>query len=110
MAFYLDFSQSECYQKNNLTINGLVEYFFKQLLIEAKNKNLNTFDKKIEKYFKSNNFKIREFIQVDKFALPIFGSKTDTEKLVNFVLDLPDKMYNENTDKIKGILIFIDEF
>ena len=110
LVLYMDFSQSECYQKNNLTINGLMEYFFKRLLIEAKNKNLNTFDKKIEKYFKSNNFKIREFIHVDKFALPIFGSETDTEKLVNFVLDLPDKIYNENSDKIKGILIFIDEF
>ena len=110
LVLYMDFSQSECYQKNNLTINGLMEYFFKQLLIEAKNKNLNTFDKKIEKYFKSNNFKIRDFIQVDKFALPIFGTETDTEKLVNFVLDLPDKIYNENSDKIKGILIFIDEF
>lgn len=110
LVLYLDFSQSECYQKNNLSINGLMEYFFKQLLIEAKNKNLNTFDKKIEKYFKSNNFKIRDFIQVDKFPLPVFGSETDTEKLLNFVLDLPDKIYNENSDKIKGILIFIDEF
>ena len=78
--------------------------------MEAKNKNLNTFDKKIEKYFKSNNFKIRDFIQVDKFALPIFGSETDTEKLVNFVLDLPDKIFNQNSDKIKGVIIFIDEF
>ena len=110
LVLYLDFSQSECYQKNNLSINGLMEYFFKQLLIEAKNKNLNTFDKKIEKYFKSNNFKIRDFIQVDKFVLPVFGSETDTEKLLNFVLDLPDKIYNKNSDKIKGILIFIDEF
>lgn len=87
-----------------------MEYFFKRLLIGAKNKNLNTFDKKIEKYFKSNNFKIRDFIQVDKFPLPIFGSETDTEKLVNFVLDLPDKIFNENSDKIKGVIIFIDEF
>lgn len=110
LVLYLDFSQSECYQKNKLTINGLMEYFFKRLLIGAKNKNLNTFDKKIEKYFKSNNFKIRDFIQVDKFPLPIFGSETDTEKLVNFVLDLPDKIFNENSDKIKGVIIFIDEF
>ena len=110
LVLYLDFSQSECYQKNKLTINGLMEYFFKQLLIESKNKNLNTFDKKIEKYFKSNNFKIRDFIQVDKFVLPIFGSEIDTEKLVNFVLDLPDKIFNQNSDKINGVIIFIDEF
>ncbi len=110
LVLYLDFSKSECYQKKSLTINGLMEYFFKQLLIEAKNKNLNTLDKKIEKYFKSDNFKIRDFIQVDKFVLPVFGSETDSEKLVNFVLELPDKIYNENSNKIKGVIIFIDEF
>lgn len=110
LILYLDFSQSECYQKNNLSINGLMEYFFKQLIIEAKNKNLKTLDKKIEKYFKSNNLKIRDFIQVDKFRLPIFSSETDTEKLLNFILELPDNIYNDNSDKIKGIIIFIDEF
>lgn len=110
LVLYLDFSQSECYQRNNLSINGLMEYFFKQTIIEAKKKKLNTLDKKIEKYFKSNNFKIKDFIQINKFPVPIFGSETNTEKLVNFVLELPDKIYEENRDKIKGIIIFIDEF
>ena len=73
-----------------------MEYFFKQLIIEAKKKNLKTLDKKIEKYF--------------KFRLPIFSSETDTEKLLNFILELPDNIYNDNSDKIKGIIIFIDEF
>ena len=43
------FPNQNAIKKNNLSINGLMEYFFKQLLIEAKNKNLSTFDKKIEK-------------------------------------------------------------
>ncbi len=110
LVLYLDFSQSEAYQKNKLSIKGLMEYFFKQLIIESKNKKLNTMDKKIEKYFKSNNFKIKDFIQINKFPIPIFGSQTDTDKLFNFVLELPEKIYNENSDKIKGIIIFIDEF
>ena len=33
LVLYLDFSQSESYQKNNLSIKGLMEYFFKQLII-----------------------------------------------------------------------------
>ena len=32
----------------------------------------------------------------------------NTEKLVDFVFDLPEKLYEKN--KIKWILIFIDEF
>ena len=110
LVLYLDFSQSESYQKNNLSIKGLMEYFFKQLIIESKKKKLNTMDKRIEKFFKSNNFKIKDFIQIDKFPIPIFGSQTDTDKLFNFVIELPEKIYNENSDKIKGIIIFIDEF
>lgn len=110
LVLYLDLSQSECYQRKKLSINGLMEYYFKKIIRESKNKKLNTLDKKIEKYFKSNNFKIKDFIQVNKFPVPVFGSQVDTEKLADFVMELPDKIYGENADKIKGIIIFIDEF
>ena len=107
---YINFSKAECYQKRNMTTAGLMEFFLKEFLIEAKNKNLNTLDKKIEKYFKVNDFKIKEFIQVDKFPIPVFGSETNVEKLMDFVLTLPEKIHKSNCDKIKGVLIFIDEF
>lgn len=110
LVVYINFSNAECYQKNNMSVVGLMEYFFKEFLIEAKNKNLNTLDKKIEKYFKVNNFKIKDFIQVDKFPLPVFGSATNVEKLMDFVLTLPERIYESNSDKLKGILVFIDEF
>ncbi|WP_147659455.1 hypothetical protein [Methanobrevibacter oralis] len=87
-----------------------MEYFFKEFLIEAKNKNLNTLDKKIEKFFKVNDFKIKDFIKIDKFPIPVFGSETNVEKLMDFVLTLPQNIYEINNNKIKGVLIFIDEF
>ena len=110
LVVYMDFSKSKCYQKNQMTITGLMEHFFKELILESKNKGLNTLDKQIEKYFKSNDFKIREFIQIDKIPIPFFSKETNEEKLMDFTLNLPEKIYNENQDKIKGILIFIDEF
>jgi hypothetical protein len=93
-----------------MSVVGLLEFFFKEFLIEAKNKNLNTLDKKIEKYFKVNDFKIKDFIQLDKFPMPIFDSETNVEKLMDFVLTLPEKVHEKNSNKIKGVLIFIDEF
>lgn len=108
LVVYIDFSKSECFQKNKMNINGLMEHYFKELIREAKNKKLNTLDKQIEKYFKSNDFKIKDFITIDKIPIPIFSKETNTEKLVDFVFDLPEKLYEKN--KIKGILIFIDEF
>ena len=107
LVVYIDFSKSECFQKNKMNINGLMEHYFKELIREAKNKKLNTLDKQIEKYFKSNDFKIKDFITIDKIPIPIFSKETNTEKLVDFVFDLPEKLYEKN--KIKGILIFIDE-
>ena len=110
LVVYIDFSKSKCYQKNKMSVIGLMEHFFKEFIVESKNKGLNTFDKQIEKYFKSNDFKIREFIQLDKIPVPVFSKETNEEKLMDFVLNLPEKIYEKNQDKIKGILIFIDEF
>ncbi|MEE0024135.1 AAA family ATPase [Methanobrevibacter sp.] len=110
LVVYIDFSKSKCYQKNQMSIIRLMEHFFRELILESKNKGLNTLDKQIEKYFKANDFKIREFIQLDKIPIPIFSKETNEEKLIDFTLNLPEKIYNENQDKIKGVLIFIDEF
>ena len=110
LVVYMDFSKSKCYQKNQMSISGLMEYFFKELILESKNKGLNTLDKKIEKYFKSNDFKIKEFLQIERIPVPVFSKETNEEKLMDFVLNLPEKIYNENKEKIKGVLIFIDEF
>ena len=110
LVVYMDFSRSKCYQKNQMSIVGLMEHFFKELMIESKSKGLNTLDKKIEKYFKSNDFKIKEFVKLDKIPVPVFSTETNEEKLMDFVLDLPEEIYAENMKKIKGVLIFIDEF
>ena len=56
LVVYMTFSNAECYQKSNMSVIGLMEYFFKEFITEAKNKNLNTLDKKIEKFFKANNY------------------------------------------------------
>lgn len=106
----MDFSKSDCYQRKDSSTIGLIEFFFKQFIIECKNKGLNTFDNQIEKYFKSNNFIVSEFIHIDKFPIPIFDSQTNSDKLMDFVLKLPQTIYERNSNKIKGVLIFIDEF
>ena len=110
LILYLDFSRAECYQKSNMSVEGLIEFYYKELIKECKSKGLNTFDKQIEKFFKTNNFKIRNFGNVNSFPIPIIDKETDTEDLINFVMELPDKIFKENKEKIKGVLIFIDEF
>ncbi|SFL74741.1 hypothetical protein SAMN02910297_01662 [Methanobrevibacter olleyae] len=110
LVLYLDFSRAEVYQKNNMSVEGLMNFYYKELIKESKCYGLNTFDKRIEKFFKTNNFKIKDFSSLNSFPIPIIENETNSEELINFVMDLPNKIYEENRDKIKGIIIFIDEF
>lgn len=110
LVIYLDFSRAECFQKNKMSITGLMNYFFKELMIECEKRNLNTLNKKIEKYLKTNDFKIKDVIQVGTIPIPLFSSENNSEKTMNFVFKLVEKIYNENKDTLKGIIIFIDEF
>ena len=53
---YIWIFQNPNVSKNQMSIIGLMEHFFKELIFESKNKGLNTLHKQIEKYFKSNIF------------------------------------------------------
>lgn len=110
LVVYIDFSRAECYQKDNLSINGLMEHYYNEILNECKRKGLTTIDKKIRKYFKTNNFKIKDVKDVGGYPIPLIGSEKNSEKFINFVLNLPQQIYEENEFCYKGILIFIDEF
>ena len=110
LVVYIDFSRAECYQKDNLSINGLMEHYYNEILSECKRKGLKTIDKKIRKYFKTNNFKIKDVKDVGGYPIPLIGSEKNSEKFINFVLNLPQQIYEENEFCYKGILIFIDEF
>ncbi|WP_286008772.1 AAA family ATPase [Methanobrevibacter woesei] len=110
LVVYLDFSRAECYQKNKMSISGLVDFFYKELMKEAKVKGLSTFDKKIVKFFKTNDFEIKDVKSLNEFPIPIIGKQTNVETLFDYVLELPNLLYAENKSKIKGVIVFIDEF
>lgn len=75
LVVYIDFSKSKSYQKNQLNIIGLMEHFFKELILESKNKGLNTMDKQIEKYFKSNNSKSESSYNLIKYPYQSFQKR-----------------------------------
>jgi Cdc6-like AAA superfamily ATPase len=75
LVVYIDFSKSKCFQKNQMSIIGLMEHIFKEFIKEAKNKGLNTLDKQIEKYFKSNDFKIKNSYKLIKYPYQFFQKR-----------------------------------
>ena len=114
LVVYMDFSTSQAYQKGNMTIKGLIDFYYDKLIEESHIKGLNTLNNHINKFFKTNNFKLKDIVvaRIPDFSIPIpiIGTERDLEKYMDFVFTLPQEIYNHNKDKIDGVIIFIDEF
>ena len=110
LVIYMDFSQAGLNKNNKTTIKSILEYYCKKIILECNDSKIKNINKKIEKFFKTNDFFIKDFTHIKGVPIPIFGAETNNEDLMDFVLTLPEKIYEKNKDNIKGIIIFIDEF
>ena len=105
----IDLSRSDAYQQKNLTRASIIKIIYDSIIKSSKEFGLKTINKQIEKYFKTKNFKIDKLLSYEHIPIPIFESEDNYEKLAEFVMELPQKIYEENKDKLKGVFIFIDE-
>ena len=114
LVVYMDFSVSQTYQKNKMSLKGLYDFYYQKIIEEAHLKGLNTLKNHINKFFKTNNFKLKEVVVASAFdisiPIPIIGTERDLEKYRDFVFRLPQEIYDNNKDKIDGMIIIIDEF
>jgi predicted AAA+ superfamily ATPase len=110
LVSYIDLTQSYSYQSGKLTEIGLMHQFYKSLMDSSKEKNFNTLIKNIKKKFTTRKFKIDSIADVGGYPIPIPESEEDYEKLLNFVLNLPQKIYNDHSNDLKGVIMIIDEF
>lgn len=53
LVVYMDFSISQSYQKNNMSLKGLFDFYYQKIIEEAKMKGLNTLNTQINKFFKT---------------------------------------------------------
>ncbi|MBR5503064.1 MAG: ATP-binding protein [Methanobrevibacter sp.] len=105
----IDLSRSNAYQEKQLTRSSVIKIIYDSIIKSCKEFGLKTIDKQIEKFLKTNNFKIDKILSYEHIPIPIFESKDNYAKLADFVMDLPQKIYENNSDKLKGVFIFIDE-
>lgn len=114
LVVYMDFSVSQTYQKNKMTLKGLYDFYYQKIIEEAHLKGLNTLKNHINKFFKTNNFKLKEVVVASAFdisiPIPIIVTERDLERYRDFVFRLPQEIYDNNKDKIDGMIIIIDEF
>lgn len=110
LVMYMDLSSSNAYQDGKLTREAFMELFYDKLMETCGDANLKVFGKKIEKFFKTHNLSIKDFVNYNGIPVPIPEFENNYKNLANFVMELPQRIYEEFSDKIKGIFIFIDEF
>ena len=114
LVVYMDFSVSQTYQKNKMSLKGLYDFYYQKIIEEAHLKGLNTLKNHINKFFKTNNFKLKEVVVASAFdisiPIPIIVTERDLERYRDFVFRLPQEIYDNNKDKIDGMIIIIDEF
>ena len=105
----IDLSRSNAYQQKKLTRGSIIKIIYDAIIKASKEFGLRTVDKKIEKYFKTNKFKIDKVLSYEHIPVPIFESEENYARLADFAMELPQKIYEDNSDKLKGVFIFIDE-
>ncbi len=110
LTSYIDLSATSGYQKGSLTEIGLMEHFYDSWMEACRDKEFFTVSKKVLKYFKTKKFELREIVDAGGIPFPIPQSEDDYKKLAKFVLNLPQKIYQDHSDDINGSIMIIDEF
>ena len=110
LVAYIDFSASDAYQKDEFSKEAVIELIYDQIIDECKEIGINTADKKIEKYIKTHDVALREIVNLKGFPVPFIWTEKNYKKLANFVMELPQYLYDEYKDELNGVFLFFDEF
>ncbi len=110
LVVYIDFSSSDAYQKDEFTRETVMELIYDEIMEECNEFGITTVEKKIEKFIKTHDVTLREFINVKGYPVPFLWTEKNYKKLANFVMELPQYLYNEYKDEINGVFLFFDEF
>lgn len=110
LVVYMDLTAMDKFKKDKLDRLCFMKLFYESIIKACNESNIITIDKKIMKYFKTHNFQLDKIESFDKIPIPIFKSEEDYTKFTSYVMDLPQQLYDDHKEKLKGILIFIDEF
>ena len=110
LVAYIDFSASDAYQKDEFSKEAVIELIYDQIIEECNEIGISTVDKKIEKYIKTHDVALREIVNLKGFPVPFIWTEKNYKKLANFVMELPQYLYDEYKDELNGVFLFFDEF
>ena len=89
---------------------SVIELMYDEIMKECKEFGINTEDKKMEKYIRTHDITLKEITSIKGYPVPFLWTEENYKKLANFVMDLPQYLYDEYDMYINGVFIFFDEF
>ncbi|KZX14534.1 AAA family ATPase [Methanobrevibacter curvatus] len=107
---YLDLSHSYSFQVGELDEISLMQYIYTGWIDACEEKNFKRYVPRIKEIFKKNKFELKKIIEFGDYPIPIPETNDDYSGLLKLVLNLPQKIYEENKKEIKGVIMIIDEF
>jgi len=110
LVIHVDMTKSNNFQKTRFDRQSFMEFFYSRIIKACEEQDLITFDKKLEKLFKTNDISIDKFIKMGDMPIPHFHKENNYQKLAEFVMDLPQRIYEEYSFMLKGVIVFFDEF
>ncbi len=110
LVVYMDLSAMDKYKKDKLTRFTFMKIFYESLIRACNESDIITIDKRILKFFKTHNFKFDRLESFNNIPVPILKSEEDYSKFTDFVMNLPQRIYDDYINCIDGVLIFMDEF
>jgi len=110
LVVYIDLSSSNAYQTDEFTRESLIELIYDEIIKECGESGITTVDKKIEKYIKTHDVALKEIVNIKGYPVPFLWTKKNYKKLANFVMELPQFLYDEYKEDINGVFLFFDEF
>ena len=110
LVVYIDLSSSNAYQTDEFSKKSIIELIYDEIIKECKEFGITTIDKKIEKYIRTHDVTLKEIVKIKGFPVPFLWTEQNYKKLANFVMELPQYLYEEYKEDINGIFMFFDEF
>ncbi|MBR3156240.1 MAG: AAA family ATPase [Methanobrevibacter sp.] len=110
LVVYIDLSSSNAYQTDEFTRESLIELIYDEIIKECGESGITTVDKEIEKYIKTHDVALKEIVNIKGYPVPFLWTKKNYKKLANFVMELPQYLYDEYKEDINGVFLFFDEF
>ena len=110
LVVYIDLSSSNAYQTDEFTRESLIELIYDEIIKECNESGITTDDKKIEKYIRTHDIALKEIVNIKGYPVPFLWTKKNYKKLANFVMELPQYLYDEYKEDFDGVFLFFDEF